>query len=215
MKRVLIAFESSGETRDAFRRAGFDAWSLDLLPGRGEFPEYHLQRDAFEYLEAHAHEWDFMLAHPTCTYMCSSGLHWNHKRHGRHALTLYWLDKVRFLMGLPIPLIAIENPVGAIGTQIRPADQYIQPYEYGHDASKRTGLWLKGLPLLKPDPANYVQPRMVDGKPRWANQTDSGQNALPPSADRWQVRSETYAGWSDAMVAQWGPTINATERVAA
>jgi len=76
--------------------------------------------------------------------------------------------------------------------------------QFGHDASKRTCLWLKGLAPLVLNPADYVQPRMVNGRPRWANQTDSGQNKLGPAADRWQVRSKTYTGIAQAMAEQWG-----------
>jgi len=112
------------------------------------------------------------------------------------------------LMDAPIPHIAIENPVGRIGTAIRPADQYVQPYEFGDDASKRTGLWLKNLPKLKAYPEQYVPPRVVNGKKRWSNQTDSGQNKLGPSADRWKVRSTTYQGIANAMAEQWGEYIN-------
>ena len=105
-------------------------------------------------------------------------------------------------MQAPVPLIAIENPIGCISTRIRKADQTIQPYQFGHDASKATCLWLKGLPPL--EPTQYVEPRIVNGRKRWGNQTDSGQNRLPPSADRWKIRSETYIGIAEAMANQWG-----------
>jgi hypothetical protein len=107
-------------------------------------------------------------------------------------------------MDAPVPRICIENPVSVISTRIRKPDQTVQPYQFGHDASKRTCLWLKGLAPLVLNPADYVQPRMVAGRPRWANQTDSGQNKLGPSADRWQVRSKTYTGIAQAMAEQWG-----------
>ena len=106
-------------------------------------------------------------------------------------------------MAAPIHRIAIENPIGCIGTRIRKADQIVHPYQYGHDASKATCLWLKNLPPLRP--TSFVEPRMVNGRPRWSNQTDSGQNRLPPSADRWKIRSETYTGIAEAMASQWGP----------
>lgn len=146
--------------------------------------------------------WDLMIAHPPCTYLCSSGLHWNKRRPERALLTEESLDFVRLLMNAPIPRIAIENPIGCIGTRIRKADQTIHPHQFGHDASKATCLWLKGLPLLVP--TAHVAPRLVDGKKRWANQTDSGQNSLPPSDDRWKIRSATYAGIAEAMATQWG-----------
>lgn len=196
--RVLVACESSGVVREAFRAKGHDAWSCDLLPAEDGSP-HHIERDAL--LVAYEGDWDLMVAHPPCTYLCSSGLHWNKRIEGREVLTEGALGFVRMLMGAPIPRIAIENPVGRIGTAIRPADQYIQPYDFGEDASKRTGLWLKGLPKLVP--TQRVAGRMVGGKERWSNQTDSGQNRLGPSEDRWQQRSKTYAGIARAMAEQW------------
>lgn len=143
-----------------------------------------------------------MIAHPPCTYLCSSGLHWNRRRPEREKQTHEALIFVCQLLDAPIPRICVENPVGCISTKIRRQDQIIQPYEFGNDASKRTCLWLKNLPLLVP--TQYVQPRLVSGKPRWANQTDSGQNRLGPSADRWALRSITYPGIAAAMAEQWG-----------
>lgn len=143
-----------------------------------------------------------LIAHPPCTYLCSSGLHWNKRQPEREALTQEALAFVRLLLEAPIPRIALENPVGRIGTAIRRADQRIQPYEFGEDASKATCLWLKNLPKLVATKA--IPPRLVNGKPRWANQTDSGQNRLGPSADRWKERSKTYPGIAAAMAAQWG-----------
>lgn len=201
--RVLIACESNGHTRRAFQAAGHDAISCDLLPADDGEKVRHYTGDIFELLAADS-DFDLMIAHPPCTYLASSGLHWNKRIPGRAEKTRDGLEFVRALMALDIPRIAIENPVGCIGTKIRPADQYIQPYEFGHDASKKTGLWLKNLPLLVANPDDYVEPRIVNGRPRWGNQTDSGQNKLAPSADRWKLRSETYSGWSKAMVDQWG-----------
>ncbi len=195
---ILIACECSGVVRDAFIAAGHRAMSCDLLPSDRIGP--HFQGDVRLILGL---GWDMMIAHPDCTYLCSSGLHWNNKVPGRSLKTELALDFVRLLMAADIKYIAVENPVGCIGTKIRPADQYIQPYEYGHDASKRTGLWLKNLPQLIPDPSQYVKPRLVSGKHRWGNQTDSGQNRLPPSKDRWKLRAETYLGWAEAMASQW------------
>lgn len=195
--RVLVACEYSGTVRDAFLRAGHEALSCDLLPT--DVPGPHYQGDVRDVL---GQGWDLMVAHPPCTYLCSSGLHWNKRVPGREALTQEAVDFVRLLLEAPIPRIALENPIGRISTAIRPADQYVQPHEYGHDASKRTGLWLKNLPKLAP--TLRVPPRMVDGKPRWGNQTDSGQNRLGPSEDRWKLRSETYVGIAEAMATQWG-----------
>jgi hypothetical protein len=196
--RVLVACESSGVVREAFRSKGHDAWSCDLLPSE-DGSLHHIEGEALEV--AYGGGWDLMIAHPPCTYLCSSGLHWNKRVEGREARTEAALGFVRLLLGAPVPRIAIENPVGRIGTAIRPADQYIQPYDFGEDASKRTGLWLKGLPKLVP--TQRVAGRMVGGKERWSNQTDSGQNRLGPSEDRWQQRSRTYAGIAMAMAEQW------------
>jgi hypothetical protein len=146
--------------------------------------------------------WDLMVAHPPCTYLCSSGLHWNKRRPERAQQTAEALDFVRMLLDAPIERIALENPIGCISTQVRKPTQTIQPWQFGHDASKATCLWLKNLAPLTP--TQTIAPRMVDGRKRWANQTDSGQNRLPPSADRWKIRSETYQGIADAMAAQWG-----------
>ena len=114
------------------------------------------------------------------------------------------LGQAQFMLTEAPMRLCVENPVGLIGSRIRPADQYIQPYWFGHDASKRTGLWLADLPTLRSDPSLYVEPRRVNGRPRWANQTDSGQNKLGPSADRADKRAETYSGIAAAMAAQWG-----------
>lgn len=197
--KVLIACEYSGVTRNAFLERGHDAISCDLLPSDDNSP-YHYQGPV-EDLLAQGGGFDLMIAHPPCTYLCSSGLHWNDRGRG-WAETEKALEFVRMLMAAPIERIAIENPIGRINTAIRPPDQYIQPYEFGHDASKKTGLWLKNLPHLKA--TRYVEPRMVNGRPRWGNQCDSGQNKLGPSADRWKIRAATYQGWADAMAEQWG-----------
>ena len=195
--RVLVACEYSGTVRDAFRALGHDAMSCDLLPT--DRPGPHYQGDVFDVI---GQGWDLMIAHPPCTYLCSSGLHWNKRYPDRAQKTADALAFVQRLMDAPVSRIAIENPIGRIGTAICKADQIIQPYQFGHDASKQTALWLKGLPLLTP--TQLIAPRLVAGKPRWANQTDSGQNRLSPSLDRWKIRSTTYQGIADAMADQWG-----------
>lgn len=197
--RVLVACEFSGVVREAFNAIhGISATSCDLLPPEDGRVDCHYQGDVRDILGG---GWDLMIAHPDCTYLCSSGLHWNKRVPGRQDKTEAALDFVHELMAAPIPRIAIENPVGCISTRIRPPDQWIQPYEFGHDASKKTGLWLKNLPKLRP--TQYVPPRFVNGKRRWGNQTDSGQNKLGPSEDRWMERARTYAGWAAAMADQW------------
>lgn len=211
--RILIACEFSGALRDRLIAQGHDAWSVDILPGEGRSVHRHEVADIMRVLDpVHGYtfrdgitrwpnHWDMLIAFPPCTYLCSSGLHWNKRVPGRAEKTEQALELVRFLLGQPIDLIALENPPGCIGTRIRKADQYIHPHQFGHDASKTTGLWLKGLPPLKP--TAHVPPRIVNGKPRWANQTDSGQNRLGPSPDRAQIRGTTYPGIAAAMAGQW------------
>lgn len=195
--RVLVACEYSGVVRDAFLRAGHDAMSCDLLPT--EAPGPHHQGSVLDVL---GNGWDLMVAHPPCTYLSVSGMHWTARGLRDPKLTEDALDFVRQLMDAPIPKIAIENPVSVISSRIRKPDQIIQPWMFGHDASKQTCLWLKGLPTLQP--TKMVPPRIVNGKKRWGNQTDSGQNKLPPSKDRWKIRSATYEGIAGAMADQWG-----------
>jgi hypothetical protein len=200
--RILVACEHSGIVREAFRSWGHDAWSCDLLPA----PGHHIQGDVLRLITgvsgAFGGPWDLMIAHHPCTFLSASGMHWTTRGFRPKSKTEDALDFVVDLMNANIERIAIENPIGVIGTRIRPADQWIQPYEFGEDASKKTGLWLKNLPLL--EPTEYVEPRMVNGKARWGNQTDSGQNRLGPSKDRWAKRSQTYSGIANAMAEQWG-----------
>lgn len=197
--RVLIGGERSGVTREAFRALGHEAYSCDLEPAE-DGSAFHIQGDA---LEVAARElWHLFIGHPTCTYVCGSGLHWNKRRPERAALTEAAIEDARRWMAVPVDRVCIENPVGILSTAIRKPDQIIQPYQFGEDASKATCLWLKNLPRLRP--TQFVEPRMVDGKPRWSNQTDSGQNRLAPSAHRWMDRSRTYPGIAAAMAEQFG-----------
>lgn len=196
--RVLIGFESSGITRDAFLRGGHDAMSCDLLDTEIHGPHY--KGDVFDVID---YPWDLAIFHPECTHLSVSGaLHHEAKRFdGRQqAGAALFMRVVR--RSAHIPRVAIENPVCIMSSLYRKPDQIIQPHEFGHDASKSTCLWLKGLPLLIP--TLHVEPRIVDGKKRWANQTDSGQNKLTPSEDRWKDRSRTYRGIADAFADQWG-----------
>lgn len=215
--KVLIGCEHSGTVRDAFARRGHDAWSCDLLPTTS--PGQHLQCDLLTVLDM---GWDLMIAHPDCTFLTVSaawacadpnfdrypgvGYHQKVKPGtltgaARRAARDASIAFVRRLWNCGINKIAIENPIGVLGTRFKRPSQIIQPYQFGHDASKATCLWVRGLPLLMP--TRYVAPRMVDGKPRWANQTDSGQNCLSPSEDRWALRSLTYSGIAEAMADQW------------
>ena len=146
--------------------------------------------------EDHPH-WDLMVAHPPCTYLSVSGMHWTTRGLRDPKLTEDALAFVKLLMNAPINKIALENPVSIISSRIRKPDQIIQPWWFGHDASKKTCLWLKNLPLLTP--TNRLP---GDNKTRRANQTASGQNKLGPSAKRWKLRSATYRGIAEAMAAQ-------------
>ena len=194
--RLLVACEYSGTVRDAFIRGGHEAMSCDLLPT--DAPGPHYQGDVADIIND---GWDMMIAHPPCTYLSVSGMHWTARGLRDPQLTEDALAFVKFLMDAPIERIALENPISVISSRIRKPDQIINPWQFGHDASKRTCLWLKNLPLLKP--TAIVEPRIVNNKKRWANQTDSGQNRLPPSDDRWKIRSETYEGIANAMAQQW------------
>jgi hypothetical protein len=191
--RVLIACEYSGTVRDAFIAAGHDATSCDLLPT--DRPGQHYQGDIVDILRD---DWDLMIAHPPCTHLAVSGAkHFAAKQaDGRQAAAL---DFVRLLLAAPIPRICVENPVSIISTRIRKPDQIIQPWQYGHEATKTTCLWLKGLPPLVPTNIVGKGARHVtkSGKslPTWYN--------LPPSANRWKIRSATFQGIADAMAAQW------------
>lgn len=150
--------------------------------------------------------WDLLVAHPPCTYLSVSGIHWTTRGLRDPKLTEDALAFVQLLMNAPIQKIAIENPISVISSRIRKPDQVIQPWQFGHDASKKTCLWLKNLPPLKP--TQIIEGRFVDGKKRWGNQTDSGQNRLGPSNDRWKIRSETYPGIAQAIAEQWGKESN-------
>ena len=197
--RCLIACEFSGVVRRAFRARGHDAWSCDLIPAE-DSQEFHILGDVLDVLED---GWDMAICHPPCTYLCSSGLHWNSRRPGREKLTHEAMLFVLNLMGdgsiaHGIPKIALENPIGRINTAYRKPDQIIQPWQFGHPESKATCLWLKGLPKLQP-----TKIMTKEGK-YWSNQTPTGQNKLGPSPDRWKDRSRTYEGIAAAMAEQWG-----------
>ena len=180
--RVLIACEFSGVVRDAFLLRGHSAMSCDLL--YSERPGPHYVGDVRDVL----HDgWDLMVAHPPCTYLASSGARWWKER---LELQRQALEFVQELMDAPIDRIAIENPVGKISTAIRKPDQIIQPWMFGHGETKATCLWLKELPLLQPTD-------IVDGR-------EARIHHMPPSKDRWKLRSITYSGVARAMAEQWG-----------
>jgi hypothetical protein len=186
--------------------------SIDVCKSSGNYlcdcPCYGPTQDGLEYKETATGlfarpidkpHWDLMIAHPPCTYLASSGLHWNKRRPERAAQTEQALAFVMALANAPIPRIAIENPIGALSSRWRKPDQIIQPWMFGEDASKATCLWLKGLDPLRP---TNILPG--GSKARRGNQTPSGQNKLGPSPNRWKERSRTFQGIADAMANQWG-----------
>jgi hypothetical protein len=228
---VLIACEESGVVRRAMRDAGVDAWSCDTLPARDGSP-FHFQCDVRELLNLGM--WRGIIAFPPCTYLASSGLHWNKRMLGRAEKTEEALRFVTDILNAPAKFKALENPVGCISTRVvKDGDrysvlgksdsraaikpQYIQPYEHGDDASKRTGIYLHNLPPLKIDPARRIPGRVVvyKGKAveRWSNQTDSGQNRLGPSDERAMLRSETFPGIAESMVRAWAEILKAPKHL--
>ena len=194
--RVLVACEYSGRVRNAFRALGHEAFSCDLLESEDD-SRFHIKGDALEVAEMGwqlkgeywPKPWDLLIAHPPCTHLAVSGArHFAEKREdGRQA------EAVEFFLALarlPIPRIAIENPVCIMSSIWRKPDQTIQPWMFGHGETKATCLWLKGLPHLVP--TNIVSGR----HPR--------VHLMPPGPDRWKERSRTYEGIAEAMAQQWG-----------
>lgn len=180
--------------RDAFLARGHEAVSCDLLPT--ESPGPHFEEDIFGIIDK---GWDLMIAHPPCTDLAVSGAkHFAAKIvDGRQQRAL---DFVQRLLDAPIDKICLENPVSVISSKIRKPDQIIQPWMFGHEATKTTCLWLKNLPLLEATEIVDKGARHVtkSGKslPTWYN--------LPPSKDRWKIRSATFPGIAAAMAEQWG-----------
>lgn len=181
--RVLIACEFSGRVREAFREMGHDSWSCDLLPADDNSP-YHIQGDVLEHL---SDGWDIMIAHPPCTHLAVSGARWFKDKQTEQAEALEFVKK---LLNAPIARICLENPVSIISSKIRKPDQIVQPWQFGHGETKSTCLWLKNLPELQPTD-------IVSGRENkiWR---------MPPSKDRWKLRSITYQGIANAMADQWG-----------
>ena len=215
---VLVACEFSGRVRDAFIAKGHNAISCDLRPTVLVGPHY--QGDVINLI----HEkncFDLMICHPPCTYLTTAA-EWAYRETPMINGVLRKMKKgtlvgstrvkarqeallfVDLLFNADIDKICLENPVGVINKYLpnMPKPQYVQQHWFGEDASKKTGLWLKGLSNLKP--TNKIEPRYVDGHPRWGNQTDSGQNKLPPTKDREKLRSITPQGLANAMAEQWG-----------
>ena len=186
--RVLVACESSGTVREAFRALGHNAWSCDLLPA-DDGSKYHIMGDCLPEI---AIGWDIVIAHPPCTHLASSGArHFAAKRaDGRQQQGVDLFMAVVVACQQHARAWAIENPIGIMSRLYRKPDQIIQPWQYGHGETKATCLWLRGLPKL--EPTNIVEGR------------EDRIHRLPPSSDRWKIRSKTYQGIADAMANQWG-----------
>lgn len=180
--RVLVACEFSGVVRDAFQKRGHIAVSCDLLPSDRPMGWHH-QGDVLNMLDQ---GWDLMIAHPPCTHLAVSGARWFKDKLTEQAAAIDFFMK---LAKAPIEKIAIENPVSIMSTKYRKPDQIIQPWQFGHGETKATCLWLKNLPKLVPT-------NIVEGR-------EARVHKLPPSADRWKLRSITYQGIANAMAEQW------------
>jgi len=191
--KVLVACEYSGIVREAFASKGHDAWSCDLLP-TDQPSAKHIQGDVLEIIN---NDWNLIIAHPPCTHLSVSGAaRWAEKvADGRQQAAIKFVEDI---WNADCPFIAVENPVGALSTRSKlgKASQYIQPYEFGHAEQKKTGLWLKGLPKLIPTDVIDVSNLPDNQRQRL--------HYLPPSKDRWKIRSTTFQGIANAMADQWG-----------
>lgn len=183
--KIAVICEFSGTVRDAFTKLGHDATSFDLLPSETEGK--HIQGNIKDLPLEYWEQFDLAICHPPCTHLAVSGARWFKDKKNEQAEAL---DFVRFLMDLPIPKIAIENPISIISSKIRKPDQIIQPWQFGHGETKSTCLWLKNLPQLQPTD-------IVDGR-------EARIHKMAPSPDRWKERSRTYKGVAEAMATQWG-----------
>jgi hypothetical protein len=183
--RVLVACEYSGVVREAFRRLGHDAWSVDLLESEDLSP-YHVIGDYTVMLDKH---WDILIGHPPCTHLASSGAkYFKEKRDdGRQAEAVSFFVR---MMGCGIEKICLENPIGVLNTMYRKYDQIINPWQFGHGVRKETCLWLRNLPKLVPT-------NIVEGR-------SERLHRLGPSKTRWKERSRTFQGIAEAMAQQWG-----------
>jgi hypothetical protein len=197
--RVLVACEYSGTVRDAFRRRGHDAISCDLLPTDQEGP--HIQGDVVEHIMLEGNGYDLMIAHPPCTYLCNSGVSWLHRQEDRWGKMEDGARFFQFLLNCGIPKIAVENPImHKYAKEIIGKDktQVIQPWMFGHMEQKATCLWLEGLPPLVE--TNNVKEEMM----QLPDNERQRLHYLPPSKDRWKLRSTTFGGIAEAMAEQWG-----------
>lgn len=202
--KVLIACEESQAVTKELRRFGHEAYSCDIEPCSGDHPEWHLQQDVVPLLEQ---AWDMILAFPPCTHLSNAGV--AHRRSKAEDGRLR--DGIEFFMlfaNADCPKIAIENPVGIMSTYWRKPDQIIEPYQFGDPVSKRTCLWLKGLPILKPTNVVEVEQLMFYKTGKKKGKPICWVDRFPPSADRAKLRSKTFPGIAKAMAEQWAGEAN-------
>tara|TARA_B110000902_G_C14136456_1_gene524054 strand:+ start:342 stop:977 length:636 start_codon:yes stop_codon:yes gene_type:complete len=209
--RILVACEESQAITKELRKLGHEAFSCDLLPCSGGYPEWHYQQDVFEVIEK---GWDMMIAHPPCTFLAVSGARWLYNKDGSKNIERYKnqaeaLNFVQMLMDAPINKIVIENPISVISSNIRKPEQIVQPWMFGDKAQKSTCLWLKNLPLLEPtnivDKGEFIEFISKKGvkkkQPKWY--FDALKKAKTPE-ERRTLRSKTFKGMAEAMANQWG-----------
>ena len=209
MGKILVACEESQAVTVAFRNIGHEAFSCDILPASGGYPEQHLQEDVTALLSEH---WDMILAFPPCTYLTVTGNRWfNIERYGAKAIQRHKdrEEAVAFFMlfaNADCPKVAIENPVGIMSSRWRKPDCIIQPYQFGDPYEKKTCLWLKGLAPLQPTnvvaPPNRTQFRSGKTMPTWY-----AEAWQLPKAERAKLRSKTFPGIAKAMAEQWGESL--------
>ncbi len=191
--KILIACEYSSIVREAFRKKGHDAWSCDLLPS--EIYGKHYQGDVFEIID---NRWDMMIAFPPCTFLTTTANRSFLNNPGRWKKRLEAMMFIYQLMNADIEKVCIENPIGVISSHIRKPDQYIHPFEYGHNVSKKTCLWLKNLPaLIKTNEVDvdWVYPKSGGKRMSRFHHDSQGDS---------KKRSRTFQGIADAMADQWG-----------
>lgn len=195
--KILVACEESQAVTIELRRLGHEAFSCDILECSGGHPEWHLQEDVTPLLKQ---RWDMIIAFPPCTHLAVSGAAWfeQKRKDGRQQEAI---DFFMMFANADCERIAIENPVGIMSRIYKKPSQIVQPYEYGHMEQKRTCLWLKGLPLLRP--TNNVYDKMM-GLPK--NKRER-LHYLPPSPERAKLRSKTFPGIAKAMAEQWAGDI--------
>ena len=224
--RLLVCCEESQRVCIAFRERGWEAYSCDIEPCSGGHPEWHIQQDVlplingdceFDTVDGEHHvikgEWDLLICHPPCTYLCSLGTTWFAEKYPleqRLKRKKNQEDAVNFFMifvNAKCDHVAIENPVGIMSTRYKKPSQYIQPYEYGHPFTKKTCLWLKGLNTLVP--TNIVEPTGGHWVSAGIKNRKSQNKAVNKSGtgESKKNRSKTFEGIANAMAYQWGSYI--------